>query len=270
MSHDVHGLLRRHLHTWSGASSLGQDREPLASSEKASIFSDIPCPDRDIARAWKDLGAIETTFTDHRACLKPSAVAARDGWKALVQGCVAEGVDLSTEMSFESTLKAYEPRLNGAEKVVEVEILSAMLECLEEPTTQGFRLSREKTVRWVGAKILQAAYEERASWTLETGNPHKIDVSAFLASWRDMLPEPWRDDAKLPALGLQRHGRYQIAEDGNSIQFWEGVGDESFLFNTSKMEESGGSELAAKTANSAVGKRKWHEKFKAARDKRAS
>lgn len=212
---------------------------------------------------------MESTYGDHTVCLRPSAVAARDGWKGLLQGCAAEGVDLSTDNSFERVLSSYETKLGGSETVAEIDVMRALLECLGEPIPEGFSLSKDRVVRWVGTKILQADCEEKSAWSMESDNPQRQDASDFLASWRDMLPEAWRDDASLSRLGPQGNGRYRVIEDGNFIEYWEGVGDESHIFNTNQMEDSGTSLADGKTTNSLAGKRKWHEKFREARDKRA-
>lgn len=65
---------------------------------------------------------------------------------------------------------------------------------MSDESLKGVRLSRDKTVQWVGNICLQRAGE------LEQANTEGVTQSDFLMQWHDLLPEGWRKHASLDLL----------------------------------------------------------------------
>lgn len=54
----------------------------------------------------------------------------------------------------------------------------------------GARIDRDKCVPWVGSILLES----------ETQRTEGIPKAAFIQTWKDQLPEAWRDQAQLELL----------------------------------------------------------------------
>ena len=96
-----------------------------------------------------------------------------------------------------------------------------------------------------------------------------MDTHVFLDAWKDALPETWRPDVSLDMLKassparLQRktqlttlQGLYKLSSGGKRIEF---------VHNQPAHVEEATAGASKSSATTTAGKRKWHEKFAAAR-----
>lgn len=123
----------------------------------------------------------------------------------------------------------------------------------------GASIDRDRCVSWVGAILLES----------ETQRTEGTTKSAFVQTWRDQLPEVWRDQAQLGLLEVccDVHKRpsceaLNVTTQGKFLQLSRGA-----ITFKNDVKAASDSKSATATAADVSGKgaRKWHEKFKNAR-----
>lgn len=208
-----------------------QSRNPVS---QASLFSNIPASDRECERAWRELACFEL---DGEA-LRPSESVKVLAWESMFTAATADGIDLTCPLQEKHVATLVD--LNGSQWPREVSL--AVLQSMAQPDgAENVVLDAQKCARVIGHALLKDRTDKAA-----------MSKAAFTSAWADLLPEKWRSSADLGLL----EGSYKI-EAGN-ITFSDG-------------EAAGADAMAAGTkapaeAKSALGaKRKWHDKFRAAK-----
>ena len=264
-------LLRRRLSIW-GDRDADSERGTanLKWLRRGDLFADIPLPTRDLESAWRDLCAVDGREVGGEECFRPSAVTARDVWRGVLTGCIANGVNVLSKLTMEQVVGAYDMNVGGKQAEQETGLVRAILTCLSERQGDGIQLNKQRCLRWTGAKFLQAMAEESDDiGNFEPIASGQISTKRFIGEWMDLLPEAWRTEAEIAKLGPQGDGRYQLEENGAELVYWYGIGKEEFLFGYPGRMDCTGSKTGTGMGVSAVsGKRKWHEKFKEQRDKK--
>ncbi|KAF2492068.1 sister chromatid cohesion protein-like protein Dcc1 [Lophium mytilinum] len=194
---------------------------------KLKVFSDVPLSDAQCEWGWRELIAFEFAGSSFR----PSAVTLLKLWKSINVAALAEGIDLNKQFLTEDLLKAID------DEGYPVDLFHALLLRLAADDHVGdatwTSMDRQITVPFVGRTLLAS----------EPSN-QDLHTAIFIESWKDNLPELWRDDAKLDTI----KGLY-ILPTSTTISI-KGGDDE-------------GSGEGSKGAGSAS--RKWHERFARAR-----
>ncbi|KAK5009105.1 sister chromatid cohesion protein-like protein Dcc1 [Cryomyces antarcticus] len=158
-------------------------------TNKSQIFANIPLSDAECNQAWIELCAFESE--DLKASLVPSPSALTAVWRCIMEGTTAESVDL-TSMFQPSDLHEHSTDDGWPKELLEAVFVKLALEedrsdLIRSPERGTVRIDRQMCVRWVGATFLEKElFEDRAK---------PIDATEFLASWKDALPEAWRNDA---------------------------------------------------------------------------
>ncbi|KAH9834306.1 sister chromatid cohesion protein DCC1-like [Teratosphaeria destructans] len=202
-------------------------------AKKPDLLADLPFSTLDCERGWKRLACFELDHDEAKCCFVPSGEAKLQAWNSIIQRAREYGVDLTADAFDESLL------LMDADAEVPVELSRAILRSVAVDGDDASRLDASETVRQTG------------SWRLEaTRGPMK--VVEFVEEWKDLLPERWREMAKLEDL----KGEIEVVEEGREVRLAAGVGGGS----RGAVGEKAGAVAEAKSLGA---KRKWHEKFRA-------
>ncbi|TKA69787.1 hypothetical protein B0A49_06473 [Cryomyces minteri] len=184
MSHDVLEDLPSAIpQAYAGGNS------PKRGTNKSQIFANVPLSDAECNQAWIELCAFESE--DPKASLVPSPSALTAVWRCIMEGTIAESIDL-TSMFQPSDLYKHSTDDGWPEELLKAVFAKLALEedrsdLIRSPERGTVRIDRQMCVRWVGATLLEKEL-------LEDG-AKPIDATDFLASWKDALPEAWRNDA---------------------------------------------------------------------------
>jgi len=147
----------------------------------------------------------------------------------------AEGIDLVKPLNREQTRLLLE-----SSEDVPAALPKAVL-CAVSTHTEGSSetiFDPERLVRWVGISRLEI-----------DASSHAISASSFRQSWKDALPEQWREKVDLASIT----DRHVLSESSKMVQFR----DYTLDFG------AGVDGTGAAESKSAMGtKRKWHEKFR--------
>ncbi|KAL9110159.1 MAG: hypothetical protein Q9227_005219 [Pyrenula ochraceoflavens] len=265
-------LIRTRLKVWRGEDEYmkAQQVATTPNLSRDAMFADIPLSDKKLITAWRDIGAFESQFGRSKICLRPSAVAAQALWRRLLQGSIAQGLDLMHETSMNSILNACDIQGVSENDKSEMLALQALVTCLSVPVGNNLVLDKDRTLRWTGGKYLRALLEESDNVDVLNGTSSRtISCADFLSAWANLLPEAWRKEVSIAKLGPPIQGRHQVQDEKEFVEYWSGVGDEEYLFhdNDSGISLQGQAGLD-KVPVGAPSKRKWHEKFKEQRDKK--
>lgn len=211
-------------------------------ASKRVLLSDIPAPDCEAEKAWRDLLAFEF----EGRCARPNSATCLTVWQSIIDNASLGKLDLSGDVNFNSFSR------DDQVFPVYVPVAEAILSCLSDAIVpnsmaHSFQLDRSKTVRWTGLTLLQARSEKLISKPV-------FQVDDFLTEWRDLLPEEWRHDATL--VKLPEHSHAVASVDGR---------DTITLINMGGSDPLSTRQVALETASGTASKRKWHEKFKAQR-----
>ncbi|KAL1303617.1 hypothetical protein AAFC00_006978 [Neodothiora populina] len=226
--------------------------------DKSAVFAGTPMSDAECESTWIDLVAFE--LPPFRAlpkrCFRPSAQILLKTWTRLSEIARSEGVDLAGTLRTGTMLEA----LWDPEDEYPHQLRAALMRRLhfnhedlsekdhaESVLSKGSTLDQAETAKWLGLLILQAQNEAQPT------SP-RLQKDEFIKMWKDSLPEAWREDGRIEILP---HGSYAIASD--YIRF-SGEGAEH------QLGEAASATSAANPTEAITGnKRKWHEKFAAAR-----
>lgn len=116
---------------------------------------------------------------------------------------------------------------------------------------RGARLSRESTIQWLGTTILQADVKDEKGML----------ASQFIDTWKDLLPETWRDGANLESI--------KVGTGSRRLQTWILTTQDSYTQVSSTNIRFSAADAASvaptalqPVANEAKLNRNWHEKLK--------
>jgi len=200
---------------------------------------------------WKDLVAFEHSGQSFR----PTAAALARVWKWLLEIAYANAINLAESLQKETIDKM----LDGEDEWPST-LVDAIFLKLSTSHADLLQLQQQTTVAWVGTNTLESYRQNNKQSFMET--------SVFLNAWKDALPETWRSDVTLDMLKARRHNRndqtqltspqglYKLSGGGKRIEF---------VHNQSTHVEEATTGAPKTSAATTAGKRKWHEKFAAAR-----
>lgn len=175
--------------------------------DKESLFTHIPMSEAECQNAWTDLVAFELIPSRNlpRRCFRPSANVLLNTWTRLKDIALSEGINLAGTLRTGTMLEAlwnpdeewpYELRAAIMNRLISNRAILSEKEHAESALRDGSTLDRSVTVRWLGLLILQAHRESQPA------SP-RIPKDVFVDTWKDSLPEEWREDAKIDALPVR-------------------------------------------------------------------
>ncbi|KAF2734936.1 sister chromatid cohesion protein-like protein Dcc1 [Polyplosphaeria fusca] len=195
---------------------------------KDGVFRDIPFSDGQCNRVWQDMMAFEFAGS----CWRPSANTLIQVWRSINQAAVADGIKLDKQFLTEDLMRAVDEDAHPADLVLA--ILMRLNTETESNNGPWSCLDCTKTVSFVGTALLDA----------------KIGLSDyattdFIESWKDCLPEVWRNETNLKAIDAA----YSLPSPST--------------IRSKKSLDTAKADAAPKAGS----QRKWHEKFGRARKK---
>lgn len=194
---------------------------------KKQLFKDIPYSQRECEQAWTELIAFER----HHTCWRPHSRVLLQLWNQVLEAATAEGLDISKQLGMKEIRSAIE------DLAAPDEVLVAMLQYLSggvDPRWRTRALDRAIVVAWTCQLVVREAQKEDA-----------VPGEDLLSTWKEALPEMWREDASLELLAQEREKHKQQTQS----------------LAVSKTEDE---VLNASGKRPAKG-RNWHEKFKKGR-----
>lgn len=201
---------------------------------RAELFSHIPLSQAECEESWAELACFESQ--DPMGCFIPSGKVKAEVWQLAVTAAAADGINL-TDPFPANDVPAYALDLC---QDFPVGLVSSVLKSASSPTPGGhLAIDEAKAIRFAGLSLLQAQSEGKA-----------IEATGFLKTWRDLVPEAWREKCEFTAL----KGSYVLQDNGSMIKY---------IDNSPTTAATG----AATESKSLGAKRKWHEKFAASRKK---
>lgn len=204
------------------------------SISKDELFSHIPLSQAECEDGWTELACFESI--DPPGSFIPSAKVKAQVWKMALTAATAEGANLQ-DLFIADDIPVFAMDLK---EDWPIQLLLGIFASISSKTAGGnLAIDEDRCVRFVGLSQLEARSGGRAT-----------DLSAFLQTWKDAVPEAWRKKCELSAL----QGCYNLSDGGKSITFVDS--------KTASIAANG----AAEESKSAPGaKRKWHEKFKSSK-----
>ncbi|KAL4807683.1 hypothetical protein BDV18DRAFT_158889 [Aspergillus unguis] len=246
---------------WEDEYAAGQDEDSSADCEETTkgtlerVFSDIPVSRAQCEHDWVDACAFITLPSQSKdsMCWRPSAEMKLEVWKRIVEGAVLQGIDLAKQFlvsdlwnsvlddeglaPFPRTLfKAVIRRICELGEGVERGILSDM---------KWTSIDRDTCLKWVGEVCLEAKAIGAAS---------AVGEGEYLNSWKDQLPEAWREYVSISILPKSCY----VHPEPNTICF-------ATEAERQKVKKNLPTDTSAATA--AKKTRNWHELFKNKRQK---
>jgi len=233
------------------AESQDIDIRPSNPQSKSYVFAHTPMSHDECQTVWKDLVAFEHSGQSFR----PTAAALARVWKWLLEIAYANAINLAESLQKETIDKM----LDGEDEWPST-LVDAIFLKLSTSHADLLQLQQQTTVAWVGTNTLESYRQDNKQSFMET--------SVFLNAWKDALPETWRSDVTLDMLKARRHNRndqtqltspqglYKLSGGGKRIEF---------VHNQSTHVEEATTGAPKTSAATTAGKRKWHEKFAAAR-----
>ncbi|THW79513.1 hypothetical protein D6D19_01135 [Aureobasidium pullulans] len=197
---------------------------------KHHVFAQTPMSHGECQDVWKHLVAFEHAGQSFR----PTAAALVKVWKWLLEIAYAHAVNLAAPIPKESI-----DRMLDGEDEWPRSLVDAILLKLSEHGQESLNLQQQATVKFVGHNLLESRHQSHAEQST-------MEKSAFLDAWKDALPEAWRAQTTLDILKA----------GGKRIEF------APEMVAVAEETTTGATKPAAKAT---AGKRKWHEKFAAAR-----
>ena len=278
VSYSGEAELTKVLPVWSPGSDFISDE---VGRSKESLYSEIPLPESQLESAYINL--LGFAIDSGAAVVRPSANQALKVWRSLDATALENSIDLSS-FFFPSALVNQEP-IPGLEEAPGREtqkLKEALLRYIVRTTTdiretstssiekvleswntdEKTWIAKEKLLLWTGLTLLASTDDPDETIDIVS---ERMSAEKFLAEWRNLLPEAWRDGANnslLSSFTTTENGHLQIANT-----HWPLLNA-----NLSKARENQASSKAAGgiSGGTADKKRKWHEKFKAERDARAA
>ncbi|KAK6007939.1 hypothetical protein QM012_004753 [Aureobasidium pullulans] len=211
------------------------DIRPSNAQSKEHVFAHTPMSHDECQTVWKDLVAFEHSGQSFR----PTALVLARVWKWLLEIAYANAVNLAEPVQKENIDKM----LDGEDEWPRG-LVDAIFSKLSENNQSSLQLQQHVTVKWVGINTL-GSYRQNNKQSI-------IDTAVFMDNWKDALPEIWRTEANLEML----KGLYKPSGGGKRMEL---------VHNQSAHAEDATTGVPKPSAATTAGKRKWHEKFAAAR-----
>ncbi|KAG9954192.1 hypothetical protein KCU85_g780, partial [Aureobasidium melanogenum] len=211
------------------------DIRPSNPQTKDHVFALTPMSHDECQTVWRDLIAFEHSGQSFR----PTAIALAKVWKWLLEIAYANAVNLAEPVQKELVDKM----LDGEDEWPR-SLVDAIFSKLSEDNQSLLQLQQHATVQWVGINTLESCRQNNKQSIMDT--------SVFMDTWKDALPEIWRTEANLDML----KGLYKPSAGGKRIEL---------LHNQSAHAEEATAGASKPSTTTTAGKRKWHEKFAAAR-----
>ncbi|MCJ1341580.1 hypothetical protein MMC09_006876 [Bachmanniomyces sp. S44760] len=238
----------------STSSSISHETSTTVLQSKFQLLSNGPFSTEEFETAWIEICAFESKSSNQSH--RPSPTAILGVWKSLLSGVEAAGSNHQYENEWRVEKRVIQ--MIQEEENWEGELISAVLnrigtidseETAETPANNDDNdadmyaaalVQQELCIPWTGTTLLQT---QTANWEMDG-----IQIETFMQRWRDLLPEHWRDEARLELL----KGKYSEHKDGTI----------SFVEESDRVLES---DLAKPASGMGKGPRKWHDKFKQGR-----
>ena len=202
---------------------------------KEQLFANVPLSDAECEQAWSELSCFEVAESGDSVI--PSASVKLKAWRAMLSTTTATGADLSQPLSAHDRKS-----LISSDLEVPGELSTALLRSMSTSDTPGFMLDETRCAKFVGDALLKDRTDNVKG---------SISTLTFKSEWADLLPEKWRGRAELSLLD----GHYRLESGGKEIIHV----DRSADLTAAGVSGSG-------DAKATLGaKRKWHEKFRAAK-----
>jgi sister chromatid cohesion protein DCC1 len=225
---------------------------PTPPLTKDHVFAQTPMSHDECQLSWED----STAFEHSGASFRPTAVALVNVWKWLLDIAYANAVNLATCTS----IKSIDKMLDGEDEWPRALVDAILTKLSHDKDEESLQLQQQVAIKWVGRNLLESSHQTE-------------DKSAFIESWKDALPEAWRPHATLDMLKASlpttttkrdkdttnissKQGSYKLSSGGKRIEFASEQGAQA---------EEATANSAKPAATATAGKRKWHEKFAAAR-----
>ncbi|KAK5165232.1 uncharacterized protein LTR77_009330 [Saxophila tyrrhenica] len=204
---------------------------------KRELFDSIPLSEAECETVWRKLACFEL---EGGVAVVPSESVRLQVWRGILTAARAEGADLTVAVDNEQC----EGLVRGEDDWPE-ELVGAFLRSISDSAYdgEGMVVDGEKLALSLGLALLK----DRTA-----NGRNTVAVNDIQAEWADLMPEPWREKASL--------GRLE------STIRRENGGKEITLVDSDSVKAATAVAGAATEAKSTLGaKRKWHEKFRAAK-----
>nr|POE51771.1 sister chromatid cohesion protein dcc1 [Quercus suber] len=227
----AHAYLQSALPVHSGGGSHTSHTEtPLT---KLQHFANVPLDQHQCEQAWREMACFE--LKDCATSFTPSASSRNGAWNAILVQAVAEGIDLTSELTTGDVQML--THLDGDEWPPE--LCQAILDSMTLSTEDGrFEVDGNQCARLNGIALLREHVK---------GSAHS--AAEFAEKWKDSLPEKWRSKADLKLL----EGSYKLVS--------------SDIIYLDRLYEDASAMNDAAGVNTKATKRKWHDKFRASKKK---
>lgn len=227
---------------------------------KKDLLKDAPFSQKEFEDSLVELCAFEFNGQTYL----PSAEMQLKTWKAFMDIVTLESIDIRSPFSL--------PDAADEEETEHVPtLLEAMLELLKSdddattsrksaplynagsssssPTNDALaviNLDPSKIVPYIGGLLLKSSPSTSTS-SSTSSSPDSIPIHTFLQAWCDLLPESWREDAKVEAL------KVNVAHLGDGM---------IALQNSAKGKETSGGRGGRGGGGPSGPSGRWHEKFR--------
>ena len=199
--------------------------------DKSQLFANLPFSDAECEAAYRELAMFEDSEDGH--CVLPSAPLKLIVWRRILENAQAGGIDLTGPLLPSQVLDLRE----GTEDQPPG-LLKAVLHAVSDPSHDHRDIHQARLLRWTGINVV----EQSASKT-------PIIVSIFRATWKELLPEQWREKIDVSVIS----DRATISDGGKKVMWKDYALD---------LTPGGADGLETGDGKATLGKRKWHEKFK--------
>ncbi|KAG8628431.1 hypothetical protein KVT40_004304 [Elsinoe batatas] len=201
---------------------------------KLDIFSEIPLSEGECDRDWRGLYAFETG--NPKQSFRPSPRLLVKAWSSIMSSAVLDCADLAGPVS-EVALQAWMDASDEVPDALMHTIVNHLRNVNSDGATDGLvTFDKTRTIQFTGTQLLYDLLE--------------VAEDDYVRQWYNLLPEKWRDGAVVSDLPVKVHKSY----DGKIRLPGADGKDEAITEKT--------------TPAPAIGKRKWHDKFKQARNAR--
>ncbi|KAL2862774.1 putative sister chromatid cohesion protein Dcc1 [Aspergillus lucknowensis] len=227
------------------------------------LFADIPVSRAQCERGWIQMcGFVLPPHAGAAAapaassyCWRPSSAMKLEVWKRVTEGAVLQAIDLGKQFLVKDLWKSVLDD-DGLEPFPKPLFEAVVRRIRDEGDSPGISLpgselkwasiDRECCVRWVGETYLEV---------MAPGAGSAVSHVEFLSSWKDQLPETWRDDVSLSILPEACY----MHPDSKTVCF-------ATEADRQKVKKNLPTDTSA--ATTAKKTRNWHELFKNQRQKR--
>ncbi|PLB40641.1 putative sister chromatid cohesion protein Dcc1 [Aspergillus candidus] len=247
----------------------GEEEEKERGDIIRCVFDDVPLSLAECERGWVELCAFvlpraeRSSSSSTRAvseyCRRPSAQVKIDVWKKAMEGAVLQGIDLEKQFLVRDLWKSVldedddgtvvEPFPRDLFEAVVRRVCESGEELgglFDDAQMKWASIDKKKCLQWVGETYLEAVAPSTKT---------AVGRVEFLATWKNHLPESWRDDVSLSQL---TNDSYKFPDPTTICYVNEA--------DRQKLKNNLSTDISADTA--AKKSRNWHELFKNKRQKR--